>query len=183
MDNFWGDADVRIADHVDPLDAFHAVTRALVDASRHTEFPLGVDRVWAKADDGSTTLQRESLESASAELATMGLGFDYAFQNLEGAPRDSITVFVWRNDRRVMVSLRGPDRVRVEGLRAAARRYLDSVASDKKPRVEMIVWPSPNAAPSRRPWWKRPLVQIGGGVGAIFVAVAAAGLINLFGWN
>lgn len=73
VDTFRASADVRVADHVDPLDAFHGVTRALEDASQATGAPLRVTRVWAKADDGSTTLARDTLQAAADELATMGV--------------------------------------------------------------------------------------------------------------
>lgn len=185
MDTFRASADLRVADHVDPLDAFHGVTRALEDASQATGAPLRVTRVWAKADDGSTTLARDTLQAAVDELATMGLGFNYAFQSLEGAPRDSVMVFVWRDVRRVQVSLGGSDRVRVEGFRSAAQKYLDSLAAAEPPlvAVEFVAPPAPPTQSSRVPWWRKPVVWVVTSLGTIVVGVAIAGITYLLGWN
>lgn len=185
VDTFRASADVRVADHVDPLDAFHGVTRALEDASRATGDLLRVSRVYVKAEDGSTTLARDTLQAAVDELATMGLGFNYAFQSLGGAPRDSVTVFVWKDVQRVQVSLGGPDRVRVEGFRFAAQRYLDSLAAVELPpvAVEVVAPQARVTGGRRRPWWRRPVVWVATALGTIVVGVATAGIVYLLGWN
>lgn len=186
MDTFKAGAQAQIRGGTDPLDAFHGLTNALLSASRATGAPLEVTKVWAKADDGSTTLSRSTLDAAASDLAEMGLSFDYAFQSLKGdSPdaRDSVTVFVWRGSRVVMVSIHGPDRVRVNGLKAAAETYLHSVSVSIAPTVTTLDFSARDrASATRTRWWKRKwVVWVGSTTTALLITVAGAALLRVLG--
>lgn len=142
---------------------------------------------WVQAIDRSVTPSRASLDDAVAVLEADGLGFDYSFTSLSTAGDDSITIHVWKEQRRVMIVARASSASRSKGLVALGTSFLENSGGRQRSvaiesRAPLVSTP-PAEAPDRAEVSKRgPHWAVKATIVSVIGAVVSLGFAYLNGW-
>ncbi|MET4639568.1 hypothetical protein [Mycetocola sp. 2940] len=164
--------------------------RLLTAAADLGEFEAGA--VYVTAADHSVTVSRSTISEARGVLDDLNLDYDYSFYSMSSVPdrRTRFAVYLWAEQRRIMVTVTTPSQVSSEGLKGVMSKFFEAV-HDNSPNAASVTASPQEVVPAdserkraRRPWFKhRYVARAAKWAGGIITGVIAAGFIMLLGWN
>ncbi|WP_350352495.1 hypothetical protein ABS642_05140 [Microbacterium sp. A8/3-1] len=171
--------------HLSSPDAAWAAYRQVIDRMARELGDLESRMSWVKASDGSVTPGRETLDGAVAVLEADGLPFTYSFTSLTSKHGDVVAVYVWTNQRRVMVTSRATSASRAKGLAAVGTDLLEAIGGPRDVSVARrpgftIVSGAVEDERRRTPKWVIWVSTVAGG--AILTGAVAFGYAYLTAW-